>query len=101
SKEWNDLYSPIFEEFNNLTSKQKNVQGEIEMQLQIGSSLYPEYRIRSHSETYYNLKKTLGIRSNVVHNFDISGIEYRRDKFIIGIDTERVLEAGCRQELVI
>jgi hypothetical protein len=30
----------------------------------------------------------------VVHNFDIDGIEYRRDKFIIGIDTERVLEAG-------
>jgi hypothetical protein len=30
----------------------------------------------------------------VVHNFDIDGIEYRRDKFTIGIDTERVLEAG-------
>jgi hypothetical protein len=64
------------------------------MQIQIGSSLYPEYRIRSHAEAYYNLRRTLGIRSNVVHNFDIDGIEYRRDKFIIGIDTERVLEAG-------
>ncbi|MFM7987675.1 MAG: hypothetical protein ACKPKO_51015 [Candidatus Fonsibacter sp.] len=39
------------------------------------------------------MKKTLGIRSNVVHNFDISGIEYRRDKLIIGIDCERVLES--------
>ena len=30
----------------------------------------------------------------MVHNVDIDGIEYRRDKFTIGIDTERVLEAG-------
>ena len=26
--------------------------------------------------------------------FDINGDEYRRDKLIIGIDTEKVLEAG-------
>ena len=29
-----------------------------------------------------------------MHNFDITGHEYRRDKLIIGIDTEKVLEAG-------
>ena len=74
--------------------KRTNNNGEFEFQLQIGSSLYPEYRIRSASEAYYNLKKCLGIRSNAVHNFDIDGIEYRRDKFIIGIDTEKILEAG-------
>jgi hypothetical protein len=83
----------MFYEFN-ADAKINSTNGEFEMQLQIGSSLYPEYRIRSHAEAYYNLKKTLGIRSNVVHNFNIDGIEYRRDKFIIGIDTERVLEAG-------
>ena len=93
TKEWNSFYSPMFNEFD-AGLKETNPEGEFEMQLQIGSSLYPEYRIRSHAEAYYNLKKTLGIRSNVVHNFDIDGIEYRRDKFIIGIDTERVLEAG-------
>jgi len=93
TKEWNSFYSPMFNEFDT-GLKATTPEGEFEMQLQIGSSLYPEYRIRSHAEAYYNLKKTLGIRSNVVHNFDISGIEYRIDKFIIGIDTERVLEAG-------
>ena len=30
----------------------------------------------------------------MVHNFDIDAIEYRTEKLIIGIDTERVLEAG-------
>jgi hypothetical protein len=93
TKEWNTFYSPMSDEFDT-GIKQTNPQGEFEMQLQIGSSLYPEYRIRSHAEAYYNLKKTLGIRSNAVHNFDITGIEYRIDKFIMGIDTERVLEAG-------
>jgi hypothetical protein len=93
SKDWNTFYSPMFNEFD-ADAKINSTNGEFEMQLQIGSSLYPEYRIRSHAEAYYNLKKTLGIRSNVVHNFNIDGIEYRRDKFIIGIDTERVLEAG-------
>ncbi|MFM7987674.1 MAG: hypothetical protein ACKPKO_51010 [Candidatus Fonsibacter sp.] len=50
SKEWNDFYSPMFEELNNLNSKTSNNNGEFEFQLQIGSSLYPEYRIRSHAE---------------------------------------------------
>ena len=68
--------------------------GEFEHQLQIGSKLYPEYPIRSHAEAYYQLRKTLGVQSSSVHNFDISAVEYRNDKFIIGIDTEKVLEAG-------
>jgi len=29
-----------------------------------------------------------------LHNFNINGIEYRDNKFIIGIDMEKVLEAG-------
>ena len=29
-----------------------------------------------------------------MHNFDISAIEYRDHKFVIGTDCERVLDAG-------
>ena len=68
--------------------------GEFEFQLQIGSKLYPEYRIRSHNEAYYQLKKTLGVQSSSVHSFDISPVQYRDYKFILGTDCEKVLDAG-------
>lgn len=93
SKVWNEFFSPMFADFDN-DPRVHNLLGDFEFQLQIGSFLFPEYRIRSHAEAFYNLQKTLGIRSNSMHNFDISGDEYRRDKLILGIDTEKILEAG-------
>ena len=56
--------------------------------------MYSEYPIRSHAEAYYQLRKTLGVQSSNVHNFDITGDDYRNNKFILAIDFERVLEAG-------
>ena len=93
SKEWNEFFSPMFREYN-ADVKENNPDHEFEMQLSIGSALYPEYPIRSHSEAYANLKKTLGIRSNSVHGFNINAVDYRTNKMIIGIDTEKVLEAS-------
>jgi hypothetical protein len=67
---------------------------EFRLSLQIGSKLFPEYPIRSHSEAYYKLKKTVGIQTSDVHSFDISPLEYKYNKLIMGVDTEKVLEAG-------
>ena len=67
---------------------------EVELQIQIGSKLFPEYPIRSLGEVFYQLKKTLGIHSSSFHNIDIPEAMYRNRKFIIGIDTEKVLSAG-------
>jgi hypothetical protein len=61
--------------------------------VQIGSKLFPEYSIRSHSEAYYQLTKCLGIQASDIHNLDINAIQYHQHKFIIGIDLEKVLEA--------
>ena len=69
-------------------------EGEFEFQLQLGSKLFSEYPIRSHAEAYYQLRKTLGVQSSTLHNFDIDSHEYRNWKFVLGIDMERVLEAG-------
>ena len=69
-------------------------EGEFEFQLQIGSKLYPEYSIQSHSEAYDQLQKSLGIQSSNLHNFNILGAEYRNNKLTMGIDTEKVIEAG-------
>ena len=71
-----------------------NPEGEFELQLQIGSKLFPEYPIRSHNEAYYQLKKTLGIQASAVHNFDVSTAQCRDYKFFLGTDCEKVLDAG-------
>ena len=67
---------------------------EVELQIQIGSKLFPEYPIRSLGEAFYQLKKTLGIHTSSFHNIDIPEALYRNRKFIVGIDTEKVLSAG-------
>ena len=92
-KKWNDFFSPM--SVNNVDGKlTHNPEGEIQIQMQIGSKLYPEYPIRSHAEAYYQLKKCLGVQASALHNFDINGCEYRDNKFIVGFDCEKVLEAG-------
>ena len=92
-KQWNDFFSPLSPDYRGgvLTH---NSDGEFEFQLQIGSKLFPEYPIRSHNEAYYQRKKTLGVQASAVHNFDVSAVEYRDYKFILGTDCEKVLDAG-------
>ena len=92
-KRWNTFYSPMHT-FSNGSSNIFHQSGEFETQLQIGSKLIPEYPIRSHAESYYQLRKTLGHASSNIHNFDINAHEYRDHKMIIGLDCEKVLEAG-------
>jgi len=61
------------------------------LQLQIGSFLNPQYPIRSHAECFYSLRKALGVVSNNIANLDIDGNDYRNNKFIVGMDCEKVL----------
>ena len=92
-KKWNDFFSPM-SNYNADGSLTHHEPGEFEAQLQIGSKLFPEYPIRSHNECYYQLKKTLGVQSSSVRNFNINPVEYRDYKFIWGTDCEKVLDAG-------
>ena len=87
-KSWNDFYSPM-----GLYTDWDEV-GEFNFQLQLGAKKYPEQPIVSHSEAYYQLRKTLGVQSSKVHSFDIDSFEYRKWKFILGIDMEKMLGAG-------
>jgi len=68
--------------------------GEFEFQLQLGSKLYPEYPIKSHAEGFYQLRKTLGAQDNKYRSVNITSAEYQDSKFVLAIDTEKVLEAG-------
>lgn len=91
-KSWNDFYSPM-QQYAGGANPQHNENGEFEAQLQLGSKLYPEYPIRSHAEAYYNLRKSLGVQSSNVHNFDINAHDYRTWKFVWGTDMERVIDS--------
>jgi hypothetical protein len=92
-KEWNNFYSPM-QPYSKGGFNKFDSEGEFEFQLQLGSKLFSEYPIRSHAEAFYQLRKTLGVQSSTLHNFDIDSHEYRNWKFVLGIDMERVLEAG-------
>jgi hypothetical protein len=67
---------------------------ELEFQMQIGSKLFPEYPIRSVSEAFSQLKKSVGILGSNFHSVSISPTQYRNDHFVIGIDTEKALGAS-------
>ena len=90
SKTFNDFFHSMGGNATNVYDPGR----EVELQIQIGSKLFPEYPIRSLGEAFYQLKKTLGIHTSSFHNIDIPEIMYRNRKFIVGIDTEKVLSAG-------
>ena len=60
----------------------------------MGSKNFPEFPARSLAESYYNLKKSLGIHSSSFHSISIRNYQYSFDQFIIGVDTEKILEAS-------
>jgi hypothetical protein len=63
---------------------------ELQLQIQIGSKLYPEYPIRSLAEAYYQLRKTLGLHFGN-DSMAILPRYYRNDTFIASFDLEKVL----------
>ena len=85
-KDWNS--------FQHAMDGSYDVTREIEWQIQIGSKLFPEYPCRSLAQTFYELKKCLGISSTSFHNISPTWQQYANDHFIIGIDTEKIIEAG-------
>eukprot|EP00972_Heterocapsa_arctica_P033843 4981129-Heterocapsa_arctica.AAC.1 len=58
------------------------------MWIQIGSHKFPEYPIKSVSEAFYRLKKTVGKDMHIYDRW------YKTQKYIIGIDTEKISGAG-------
>ncbi len=91
-KSWNEFFSPASE--NNISMHNNKSEDEFELQIQIGSKLFPEYPIRSHAEAYYQLRKALGVQSSKMHSFDISPQEYRDNRLVVAVDTEKMLGAS-------
>lgn len=81
AKEVNNFYHPMGGAYD----KDK----EISFEMQIGAKKYPEYPMQSASEQFYQLRKSLSIH-DVNAQMDISANDYRNDKFVIGVDTQKV-----------
>ena len=79
-KEANDVYHPAS------TNGQMSLAGEHSYQVQIGSKPIPEYPVTSVTESYSQLKKTVGRAFNMHSS--------RSRKYIIGLDLEKTSGAG-------
>jgi hypothetical protein len=66
---------------------------QYEVYLQIGSKKWPEQPMKSASEAFYNLRKSIGLHGNSFQAVDINSREYIQNKFIIGLDLEKTLQA--------
>ena len=45
-------------------------------------------------KVFYQIRKTLGVQSSNIHNFDIDAQEYRNTKYTLATDFEKVVESG-------
>ena len=94
----NKLFSNELTEFYGPHTYNKGIQydpdDELEFQLQIGSKKFPESEIKSTSESFYNLRKTMGVHASSNHSLGINMDEYMFDNFVVGIDTEKSMQAS-------
>ena len=72
AESWNDFVSHLWPNVQVYIDNYSQ-EGEFDFRMQIGSNMLPEYPIRSHAETYAELKDTLGMQSP-----------------FLGLDTEKV-----------
>jgi hypothetical protein len=63
---------------------------ELEFQIQLGGKLYPEYPCRTVNECFSILKETLNLPEKYQHSVGIKFDDYIRNKFIFGMDFEKV-----------
>ena len=85
--------SGTLKEVNNFFHPMGIVYDKVEklcFEIQIGAIKYPKYLFCSLAEAFYQLRKALGLQS-VNALMAINPTEYREKKFVIGIDTEKVL----------
>ena len=96
-KTFNTFFHPIAASAipaNKMSNGYYSPEFEMEWQVQIGSKLYPEMSVRSVSESMYQLLKCVGILNSSVHSLDITNRDYYTYKHIIGLDLEKMLQAG-------
>ena len=88
-KEWSRMYHPMV----SVAGQAYDPGFELEYQIQLGAKLYPEYPVRSLSEAFAQLRKTVGLNYGH-HAIAITPLQYRHDKFIVAVDMEKSVKWG-------
>ena len=70
-----------------------NPDKEIQLYLQLGSKIYPEYPCTNISECFYRLKQALNLPDYHQHSISIRSKNYIDNKFIFCISFEKVPDA--------
>jgi len=60
----------------------------------VGAKRIPESDISSSAEAWYRLRMALGTHASAAHSTGISRTEWESTKFVIGLDTEKSLQAS-------
>lgn len=80
------FYHPLDATYNKST--------DYECQLQRGSKLFPEYPMQSLAETFYSLRKTLGITNIGAGSVKVSNRFSMNNKFVLATDCENMFGAS-------
>ena len=70
-----------------------NPDKEIQIYLQLGSKLYPEYPCNNLSECFYRLKEAMNLPEYHQHSISIKFKNYISNKFIFCVSFEKVPDA--------
>ena len=67
---------------------------ELEMQVQLGSKLYPEYPMKSVAEKFTQLRKSVGVPASPIHSVHFDAERYRSTTFVAAVDFEKALQVS-------
>ena len=63
---------------------------DLTLQIQLGSTEYPQRPVRGYSEAYYRLLRGLGILSSQAHSLAVSKKDFGSNSFALVTDCEKV-----------
>ncbi len=67
---------------------------ELQISLQLGSKLYPEYPTNNLSECFYRLKEAMNLPDWHQHSIAIKFKDYAKNKFIFATDFQKIADAA-------
>ena len=71
-----------------------DINKDLELQIQLGSKLYPEYPCNSLTQCFYHLRKALNLPVFHQHSISIDFKQYRDRQFIFGFSHEKVPDSS-------